>query len=335
MYRCLELAANGLVSVAPNPMVGCVIVHKDKIIGEGYHREYGKSHAEPNAVATVKNKSLLKEATLYVNLEPCSVFSKTPPCTDLIIKHEIPKVIFGSRDTNTSVEIQGVEKLRKAGAEITEGILEKQCRELNKRFFTFQEKKRPYVILKWAQTLDGFIAKKSETSWITSDLSKRLVHKWRSEEQSIMVGTNTAEVDNPQLNVREWVGKNPTRIVIDKSLRLPEALHLFDQSQQTLVFTEKKKTSKKNLEFVQIDFGKNNIHHILDELHQREIISLIVEGGTQLLNSFLNSNLWDEARVFIGNKVYKEGVKAPEMPSVNCEKETVGDDQLLIFRNEI
>lgn len=354
LLRCLELAKNGLGNVAPNPMVGCVIVHNNKIIGEGYHQEYGKAHAEVNAIHSVKDKSLLQKSTLYVNLEPCAHFGKTPPCANLIVEHNIPRVIIGCIDSFSEVAGKGIEKLKNSGIDVTIGILESESLGLNKRFFTFHTKKRPYVILKWAETKDGFIdvdrdnpkqiieeemkplpkneiagqARNDVDNWITSPLSKQLVHKWRSEESAIMVGTNTALNDNPQLNVREWKGKNPTRIVIDLHDRLPQSLHVYDKSVPTLVFSLTKETEEKNLVFVKVKNEKKLIEEVLSELYKRNIQSVIVEGGSTLLQSFINQNLWDEARVFIGNKKFVNGLKAPNLIGNLISEEMIDVDLL-------
>jgi len=351
MNRSFELARNGLGTVAPNPMVGCVIVSNGKIIGEGFHQKYGEAHAEVNAINSVKDKENLKTATLYVNLEPCAHHGKTPPCTDLILKHKIPKVIIGCIDSS-EVSGKGIAKLKRAGCNVIVGILENEARALNERFFTFYEKKRPFIILKWAQTMDGFITNgKGEPNRISNELSHTLVHKWRSEEGAIMVGTNTAHLDNPQLNVREWSGKNPLRVVLDKTLRLSKNLHLFDQSIPTVVFTSCEKKAHKNLEYVNIDFENNVIPQILEELYKREIQSIIIEGGSQLLHSFLKNDSWDEMRVFISNKIFGNGIKAPELPStpafrdareaspyknsnIEFKKEDIAGDELLIFNNK-
>ncbi len=337
MQRCIELAKLGLGHVAPNPMVGAVVVHNQKIIGEGYHQQYGQAHAEVNAINAVENPELLTESTLYVNLEPCSHFGKTPPCADLIIKHKIPNVIIGSLDFNSLVNGKGIEKLTKSGIEVTVGILEEECKELNKRFFTFHQKRRPYVILKWAQTADGFIDIKREVEapgkplQISTAESRKRLHQWRSEEQAIMVGTNTALLDNPQLTVREWNGKNPLRITIDKWLRIPDHFHLFDKSTPTLIFTAVDKPSVQNLEFVKIDFELSIVTQILNELYKRNIQSLIVEGGELLLNSFIDSESWDEARVFMSNKKIGKGVSAPVLELQYGDKENCGDDKLFTY----
>lgn len=337
MLRCLELAKDGFGNVAPNPMVGCVIVCEGKIIGEGYHQEYGKAHAEVNAIHSVRDKSLLQKSTLYVNLEPCAHFGKTPPCANLIVEHNIPRVVIGCVDSYSEVSGKGIEKLRNAGIEVTVGILENESLELNKRFFTFHNKKRPYVILKWAETQDGFIDvdrpldKSRDTTadnWITSPLSKQLVHKWRSEEAAIMIGTNTALNDNPQLNVREWKGENPTRIVIDLNDRLPESLNIFDKSIPTVVFSLSKETSTNNLTYVKINDTKTLLQEVLYELYKRNIQSVIVEGGATLLQSFIDHNLWDEARVFVGNRKFKSGLKAPSVKGNLIAEEMIDVDHL-------
>ena len=292
MLRCLELAKSGLGKVAPNPLVGCVIVYKDKIIGEGFHRKYGGPHAEVHAVNSVIDDAKLKESTLYVNLEPCSHYGKTPPCTDLIIRKKIKKVVIGCRDVYAEVDGKGIEKLKKAGIEVITGVLEEESREINKRFFTYHQKKRPYIILKWAQTLDGFIDKrrdhrKVKDARITNEISRSLVHKWRTEEQGIMVGTETAIADNPKLNVRNWTGKNPLRIAVDRSLRIPETHHLLDRSVPTLIFCEKEKENKENLKFYKINFANQSLQEMLDLMYKNNIQSIIVEGGEKLLNSFI------------------------------------------------
>ncbi len=340
MKRCLELGEKALREVAPNPMVGSVIVHDGKIIGEGYHIFYGKEHAEVNAIRSVNERNLLKSATLYVNLEPCSHFGKTPPCADLIIKHQIPHVVIGSVDTNSLVAGQGIEKLKKAGVKVEIGILQEECRALNKRFFTHHEKKRPYVILKWAQTQDGYIDAKrtindnEKALQISNEAAQKLVHQWRSEEQAIIVGTNTALLDNPQLTVRMISGKNPLRIAIDKTLRIPADYHLLDKSTPTLIFTAGEAESEINLEYVQIDFTIPIVPQILQELHKRNIRSLLVEGGERLLSGFIQSGFWDEANVFISNKKINEGVRAPLLIEKPRGTEDVNGDQLLKYQNQ-
>ncbi|MFW5831045.1 MAG: bifunctional diaminohydroxyphosphoribosylaminopyrimidine deaminase/5-amino-6-(5-phosphoribosylamino)uracil reductase RibD, partial [Prolixibacteraceae bacterium] len=285
MQRCLQLARLGAGRVAPNPMVGSVIVHNGKIIGEGFHQKYGEAHAEVNAIDAVKNKNSLRESSLYVTLEPCAHHGLTPPCANLIIQNNIPHVVIGTPDPFSEVAGKGIEKLKKAGIKVESGILEEECRRLNKRFFTYHEKKRPYITLKWAQTLDGFIDIErfsedyGQPTWITGELALRLVHKIRSEENAILVGTKTAEKDNPSLSVRHWPGTNPVRLLIDKNLRLSQSLRLFDRKQRTLVFNAIRETKEHNLEFVILDFSKNVPGQIMEILYREKILSVIVEGG--------------------------------------------------------
>ena len=337
MQRCLELAVNGLGSVAPNPMVGAVIVRGDKIIGEGFHRQFGQAHAEVNAIHDAiakQGEESLSASTLFVNLEPCTHVGKTPPCTDLIISKKIPRVVIGNVDPFEKVKGSGIKKLREAGIEAVQGILEMECRDLNKRFFAFHEKRRPYVLLKYAQSLDGFIApeKITETNrWITNEYSRQLVHRWRSEEQAIMVGTNTVQTDNPLLTVRDWKGKNPLRIVLDQELKLSRSLNVFDQAAPTLIFNSLKNDKSNHLEFIQIDFNGNTLGQLLNTLYLKNIQSVIVEGGAKLLQSFIDENLWDEARIFIGNKFLKSGVRAPVIHGKIISEENIGEDKLLIM----
>ena len=338
MRRCLELAKNGLGTTYPNPMVGSVIVCDGKIIGEGWHKKSGEPHAEVNAVNSVKDKSLLKRATIYVSLEPCSHFGKTPPCCDLIIENKIPNVVVGTVDSNIKVAGNGIKKLIEAGAKVTVGILEEECKELNKRFFTFHEKKRPYVILKWAESKDGFIAPLSKSEqkpvWITNKFSRQLVHKWRSEEQAILVGTNTVIEDNPKLDVRDWTGKNPIRIVLDQNNQIPKESHILDNQVKTIIFSDiPKATKEENTTFESIDFKQNLAEQILNVLYKYQIQSVIIEGGSRTLQTFIDENLWDEARVFIGNNNFETGIKAPILALNNIEKHAVGNDILLISRN--
>jgi diaminohydroxyphosphoribosylaminopyrimidine deaminase/5-amino-6-(5-phosphoribosylamino)uracil reductase len=336
--RCIELAKNGFGTTYPNPMVGSVIVYNGEIIGEGWHQKAGEPHAEVNAIQSVKDPSLLDKATIYVSLEPCSHFGKTPPCCDLIIKNKIPNVVIGTVDSNIKVAGNGIKRLQEAGANVIVGILEKECYELNRRFFTFHEKKRPYIILKWAQTLDSFIAplEKEELKpvWITSIQSRQLVHKWRTEEQAILVGTQTVIDDNPQLNARDWEGNNPIRIVIDQRNRIPKTAHVFDNQTKTIVFSSNKSTlSLENTIFEVIDFQQNIVQQIVDKLYQHQIQSVIIEGGAQTLQTFIDATLWDEARVFIGNSTFEKGVKAPILNITPLNKEKIGTDELLIIRN--
>lgn len=332
MQRCIELAQNGAGAVSPNPLVGCVIVHNNTIIGEGWHKQIGQAHAEVNAINSVKQKHLLAEATLYVNLEPCNHFGKTPPCADLIIAHQIKKVVVGMIDPYENVSGQGIQKLKDAGIEVEVGILENECKFLNRRFVKYITQQKPYIILKWAQTFNGYIApdatKISAEEFeiqrhITDRIVQRLVHKWRTQEDAIMVGTNTALFDNPALNAREWTGRNPLRIVLDRNLRLPIDLKLFDKSEPTIVFTAQKKESEPNLTFIQLDFEKNWINEMLNELYKLKIQSVVIEGGSQLLNAVIANNIWDEAIVFMSPKTITDGIKAPLIDGLKIQQETI------------
>ena len=336
MQRCLDLATNGFGTTYPNPMVGSVIVYKNKIIGEGWHQKAGEAHAEVNAIASVKDKSLLKKATIYVSLEPCSHFGKTPPCADLIIAHNIPNVVVGCLDPNKKVAGRGVKKLLEAGRKVTVGVLEKECRDLNKRFFTFHQKKRPYIILKWAQTRDGFIAPRQQETgkpfWITNPLSKQRVHQWRTQEHAILVGTNTVLKDNPKLNARLWQGNNPTRVIIDKDLKTPRSHHVLDGSVPTLVLTEQNvENTDENTAYIQVSFDKNLPVEICNVLYDCSIQSVIVEGGRETLQGFIDANLWDEARVFIGNKELQNGIPAPTLDGQHIADEMLDDDILKLY----
>lgn len=338
MQRCLDLAQLGICGVSPNPMVGCVVVHEGKVIGEGYHQKFGGPHAEVHAINSVKDQELLKHSTLYVSLEPCAHHGKTPPCADLIVEKQIPHVVVGTVDPFAEVSGKGIEHMRKAGIKVEVGLLEQECREINRRFFTFHEKKRPCIILKWAQTLDGFIdTDRTETqhpTWITNALSKRLVHKQRSEESAILIGTNTAEFDNPALTVREWSGNQPIRMTIDRLGRLDRKLTIFDGKAPTWVFTEVEKPDAKNLKFIRLDFGRNILPQIMDELYRRNILSVIVEGGSELLNSFLSLNLWDRAFVYTGNQFFGKGVEAPHISGELLDYKVLDDCKLHILKNK-
>ena len=338
--RCINLAENGFGTTFPNPMVGSVIVYENQIIGEGWHKKAGEPHAEVNAIRSVKDKSLLKKATIYVSLEPCSHFGKTPPCCDLIIEHQIPNVVVGTVDPNEKVAGNGIKKLIAAGANVTVGVLEKECNELNKRFFTFHQQKRPYIILKWAQSQDGFLSPEKEIEqdrkpvWITNAYSRQLVHKWRSEEQAILAGTQTVIDDNPKLNTRDWSGNNPVRVVLDQNNRTPKDSFVFDNTVKTVVFTKSETNlSAENTNFEVIDFNQNIIPQILAVLHQNQIQSIIIEGGLQTLQSFIDENIWDEARIFIGNISFEKGTKAPMIQMKNPIKTYIQSDELLNIRN--
>ncbi|MEL1241738.1 bifunctional diaminohydroxyphosphoribosylaminopyrimidine deaminase/5-amino-6-(5-phosphoribosylamino)uracil reductase RibD [Flavobacterium flavipallidum] len=338
LARCIELAQNGLGTTYPNPMVGSVIVYEGKIIGEGWHKKAGEPHAEVNAVNSVKDKSLLKKATIYVSLEPCSHFGKTPPCCDLIIQNKIPNVVIGTVDPNEKVAGRGIKKLIEAGINVRVGVLEEKCNELNKRFFTFHQKQRPYIILKWAESQDGFIAPEERTEqkpvWISNSYSRQLVHKWRSEEQAILVGTRTAIDDNPKLDVRDWGGKSPIRIVLDRNNRIPKTNHLLDKQIPTIVFCQSNShTNEENLIFEVIDFDQHIAPQITQILHQHQIQSVIIEGGRQTLQTFIDVNLWDEARIFKGKTNLKKGTKAPVIQPKANQKQFILEDELLILKN--
>ena len=332
MQRCIELASKTMGCASPNPMVGSVIVYNNKIIGEGYHEKYSSHHAEVNAINSVKDKSLLSKSTLYVNLEPCAHFGKTPPCSDLIIQNKIPEVVIGCVDTFSEVSGKGIERMRSVGIDVKVGVLENESRELNKRFFTFHEKKRPYIILKWAESKDGFIAPKNQTKpfWMTSSESKKLAHKWRAEEDAILVGRITAEKDNPSLTVREVEGSNPIRIVIDKDLKLSADFNLFNNDAKTIVFNQLKSEENNSNNYIKINFN-NLTKNILQELHKQNIQSIIIEGGTKTLQSFIDKNLWDEARIFTTKKTLTEGVKPPTIEGEIISEDETGGDRFKIL----
>lgn len=336
--RCIQLAKNGLGTTYPNPMVGSVIVYDNKIIGEGWHRKAGEPHAEVNAINSVKDKSLLDKATIYVSLEPCSHFGKTPPCCDLIIKNKIPNVVIGTVDPNVKVAGNGIKRLIEAGTKVTVSVLENECNELNKRFFTFHQKKRPYIILKWAESQDGFIAPQSKTEqkpvWITNPYSRQLVHKWRSEEQAILVGTQTVIDDNPKLDVRDWTGCNPIRVVLDQNNRIPNNRQVFDNQNKTIVISKTiQNVAQENLIFEIVDLEKNTAQQLAEAMYGHQIQSIIIEGGRQTLQTFIDANLWDEARVFIGTTLFTAGTRAPALSKSYCTKQKIGSDELIISRN--
>jgi len=338
MQRCLELAKNGLGTTYPNPMVGSVIVYDGKIIGEGWHQKAGTPHAEVHAIHSVKDKSLLTKSTIYVSLEPCSHFGKTPPCSDLIIKHKIPKVIVGCLDPNEKVAGKGIEKLQKAGIEVTVGMMEKKCRTLNKRFFTYHNLKRPYIILKWAESSDGFIAPEEKTEkkpvWITNPYSRQFVHKWRTEEEAILVGTTTVLEDNPHLNSRDWFGKNPLRIVIDRLGKISKDHEVKNNLQKTVIFTELENVSSdENLIYENRIFDSYFPKKMMDYLYQTGIQSVIIEGGQKTLQTFIDSGLWDEARIFKGTDYFERGTKAPSISGKILVQDKRLNDQLLILKN--
>ena len=338
--RCIELAQNGLGNTYPNPMVGSVIVHNGEIIGEGWHQKAGEAHAEVNAINSVKDEELLKRSTIYVSLEPCSHFGKTPPCSDLIIAKGIRKVVIGTMDPFAKVAGRGIKKLLDAGCEVNVGVLENECLELNKRFFTFHKKHRPYIILKWAQTRDGFIAPESRNEnrpvWITNKYSGQLVHKWRGEEASILVGTNTVLNDNPSLNVRKWTGNDPVRIVIDRDLKTPEDFSILDGKIKTIVICKEKPESSRyeNLIFEEIEFSDNISKEICRVLYKYELQSVIIEGGSKTLQQFIDAELWDEARIFTGKSEFESGIKAPDFSGKLIAEKEISGDSLKYYKND-
>lgn len=342
MQRCLTLATCGSGRVSPNPLVGCVIVCDEKIIGEGFHRSYGGPHAEVHAVASVRDERLLEKATLYVNLEPCAHYGKTPPCAELIVRKRIPRVVIANTDPFPQVAGRGIALLREAGVEVKQGVLEAQGRRLNARFFTSIENKRPYIILKWAQSIDGFIDIERRASspakpyWITDEFARVRVHKWRTVEDAIMVGTNTVLKDNPSLTARDWAGRNPLRVVIDRSLRIPASAAVFDNQAPTLLLTAETPVSGRG-DVERIDFSAAGfLPAVLRALHSRNVQSVIVEGGAQLLNTFIQAGIWDEARIFTGYSPFFRGVKAPAMPSGQLTAQVQeGNNVLQIIENEI
>jgi diaminohydroxyphosphoribosylaminopyrimidine deaminase/5-amino-6-(5-phosphoribosylamino)uracil reductase len=339
MYRCLELAKLGSGNVAPNPMVGAVMVYNDQIIGEGYHQKYGEAHAEPKCIRhAVENGhgDLISRSTLYVSLEPCVHFGKTPPCADLIIRNKIPKVVVGCRDPFKEVDGKGIEKLKNAGIEVEFGILEKECKELNKRFLGFHTLHRPYIILKWAQALNCKMAGQgSDRLFITNEFTNRIAHKWRSEEASVLIGTNTALMDDPGLTTRLWTGNSPVRLVIDMDLKLPSHLKIFDGQVRTIVFNTLKHEESDDLLFYQVTEDVSLVHQIINALYQLKILSVIVEGGAKLLQSFIDENLWDEARVITNEElIVNTGLDSPQFISGSkMGEEKIFTDKVEFFKS--
>lgn len=337
MHRCFELALKGAGHVAPNPLVGAVLVHNDRIIGEGFHQQYGQAHAEVNCINSVKeeDKKLITSSTLYVSLEPCAHFGKTPPCSDLVIEKKIPEVFVGCRDPFKQVNGKGIEKMQAAGIKVTTGVLEEEARALNKRFISFHNRHRPYIILKWAQTADGKIAQDDFSRiMISNEFSNRLVHKWRSEEASILVGTNTAKYDDPALTTRLWPGPSPTRLVIDLHLQLPNSLQLFDGKVPTVVFNSLQHQQRDNLLYYQVTEDVSIVHQVLNALYQLRIISVLVEGGAKLLQSFIDEGSWDEIRLIRSGKLAGSGISAPAIPNArHHQTETIDTDTIEYFVN--
>jgi diaminohydroxyphosphoribosylaminopyrimidine deaminase / 5-amino-6-(5-phosphoribosylamino)uracil reductase len=315
MHRCLQLAKLAEGHVAPNPMVGAVLVHNNRIIGEGYHKVFGQAHAEVNCINSVagEDRALISHSTMYVSLEPCTHFGKTPPCTDLIIQHKIPHVVVGCIDPFPQVGGKGIAKLRAHGIEVVAGVLEQECKELNKRFITYVTQHRPYIVLKWAQSANGRMAKSNRARFaISNDRSRRLVHKWRSEEASILVGTNTAFFDDPELTNRFWHGPHPVRLIVDMELRLPSSLKLFNREVKTIIFNTVRHEESENLYYYQITTDVNLVHQIVNALYQLKIQSVLVEGGARLLQSFIDEKVWDEIRTITNEElIMEEGITAP------------------------
>ena len=337
MQRAIDLAQLGAGNVAPNPMVGAVIVHEGKIIGEGYHQKYGEPHAEVNAVNSVKDKSLLPHSTIYVTLEPCAHYGKTPPCALLIVKHNFKEVIIGCRDSYEEVDGKGVQLIEEAGIKVKIGVLKKDCLELNKRFFTFHQKNRPYVILKWAQDQNGYIDRdrtkdKLGNHWITQPETKSLTHKWRAEEAAILVGNRTVANDNPSLTAREFSGPNPARVIIDQKMKLDYgAFNVGDRSVPTYILTEKVIQGSGNLKFINPKTFK--IADILTKIHELNLNSIIIEGGATTINKFIEEDLWDEARILVGVHEYGKGQKAPIINKEISDEFNFGLDTIKIIYN--
>ena len=339
MRRCLELASKAEGLTYPNPMVGSVIVNEGRIIGEGFHIKSGEPHAEVNAVNSVIDKNLLRKSTLYVNLEPCSHFGRTPPCADFIVANKIPRIVVGTIDTHAKVSGQGISVLKKAGCEVTTGILEDECRWLNRRFFTIHEKKRPYIILKWAQTADGFldIMRSGDHSirptWITGQTEKVLVHKWRASEQSILVGAGTIRCDNPMLNVREWNGINPLRLILSSSGVLNDELAINDPHGKVVIFTHNEEVVYKSAQKVKFESDKTSAEQICKYLFRSGLQSLFIEGGAMVLNHFISAGLWDEARIFTGRQHFRNGIKAPRIHGTVLTHSVFSHSLLDVFVN--
>ena len=339
MKRCLELAAMGNGQVSPNPMVGCVIVKDGKIIGEGYHQHYGQSHAEVNAVNSVIKAygdlapSLLKGATAYVSLEPCAHFGKTPPCADLLVHHQLAKVVIGNKDPFADVDGKGIAKLKTAGIEVITGVLEDECYQLNRRFFTRIKKQRPYIILKWARTANGYFAPKNTLQqWISGPLAKVLVHKWRSEEDAILIGKQTAIADNPQLSAREWPGSSPIRLLIDRNLEVPADAEIFNSVAKTVIFNEQKTDVINNIHYIQMEDMQYYLpQKIAFQLYLMDIQSVIIESGANILNQFITAGLWDEARVFSSASSWDTGIHSPLINGKITSVNQLGHDQLTIY----
>ena len=333
--RCIHLAKKGFGNASPNPLVGSVIVHNNEIIGEGFHQKFGEAHAEVNAINSVKDKSLLAFSTIYINLEPCAHFGKTPPCADLIIKSKIPNVVIGHQDPFSKVNGQGIDKLKAAGCKVIVGVCENECNELNKRFFTLHQQKRPYVILKWAESMDGFIDKnRSENEkgifWLSHPKTKRLVHQWRAQEDAILVGRKTVDTDDPELTAREWKGSNPIRVILDSKAQISQNRKVLNGAANTLIYNTIKSENIENIQWVKTD--KNSLIEILEDLGQRNISSIIVEGGFQVLTNFIQENLWDEARIIKGQSRLISGKKSPIISGEVVDNFEFNGDEIRILK---
>ncbi|MDE3213903.1 MAG: bifunctional diaminohydroxyphosphoribosylaminopyrimidine deaminase/5-amino-6-(5-phosphoribosylamino)uracil reductase RibD [Bacteroidota bacterium] len=316
MHRCLQLAALGEGSVAPNPMVGAVLVFEDRIIGEGYHQKFGEAHAEVNCISSVRpeDRHLIEKSALYVSLEPCSHYGKTPPCTNLILANRIKKVFIGSLDPFPAVSGKGVEILTQAGVEVTNGLLESECLHLNRRFITFHTRSRPYLILKWAQSLNGKIGSRQQRIKISHPVTDRIVHRWRAQEASILVGTRTAEIDDPLLTVRLWPGKNPLRVVIDNTLSVSPQSRVLNEEAETVIFNQIKEGRQGHLQYKKYEKGEELLSALLSTLYHMQVQSVLVEGGAHTLQQFIDRGLWDEARVITNESLtIEDGVPAPEL----------------------
>ncbi len=338
MQRCIQLAGFGMGEVSTNPLVGCVIVHKGMIVGEGYHKQFGGAHAEVNAINSIEDKSILPECTLYVNLEPCAHYGKTPPCADLIVKHRLKRVVIGTIDTFSEVAGKGVEKLKRANIDVLTGILEEECRHINRRFFCYNEQKRPYIVLKWAQTADGFIGRSSnnvhKSKRISNSYTDIKVHQWRTEEDAILVGTNTALQDNPLLTSRNWQGKNPIRVLIDYELKVPETHNIYNNEAKTIVINARQNEEKRNIIYAEVE--DKTVKAILAVMFEHKIQSVIVEGGTKVLQSFINEGLWDEARVIQSPIYWEDGIEAPVISGETLSKEIIESDsiRIIVFKTQ-
>ncbi len=340
MARAIQLAEKGRYFTSPNPRVGAVIVYNNQIIGEGFHAKLGEAHAEVNAIKSVSDKSLLSKSTLYVTLEPCSHHGKTPPCVDLILKHEIPRVFISNQDPFGEVDGKGIKALEKNGVEVSVGLLKDQGVLLNKRFFTFHLKKRPYIILKWAETADGFISRIKENigpnnNWISNSISRQLVHQWRAEEQAILVGRKTVETDDPKLDCREFEGNNPIRIILDPHLKLKKSFQVFNDTSKTYILNKEKNLQKNNIEYVKIDFDKHFNSSLNKFCYQNEIQSMIIEGGRHTLNQFIKGDNWDECRIFRSNKVFNSGIESPSIKGVLKSSHKIKEDLLSIYLRKV